>query len=150
MTKETMSLLKKYDIPIVDVISDKNGYVDTSNEAYVEKGVLINSGEFTGLGFDEAFKAISKKLSSLSMGEEKTNYRLRDWGVSRQRYWGCPIPIIQLFKCGAVPENLDKLPVRLPENVAIDGAGSPLKKMSSFVNTSVQNAGRSTKRDRHL
>ena len=130
---------KKYDIPIVNVISDKNGFVDTSNEAYVEKGVLINSGEFTGLGFGEAFKAISKKLSSLSMGEEKTNYRLRDWGVSRQRYWGCPIPIIHCSECGAVPEDLDKLPVRLPENVSIDGAGSPLKQMSSFVKTKCPN-----------
>ena len=130
---------KKYDIPIVNVISDKNGFVDTSNEAYIEKGVLINSGEFTGLGFDEAFKAISKKLSGLSMGEEKTNYRLRDWGVSRQRYWGCPIPIIHCSECGAVPEDLDKLPVRLPENVSIDGAGSPLKQMSSFVKTKCPN-----------
>ena len=130
---------KKYDIPIVNVISDKNGFVDTSNEAYVEKGVLINSGEFTGLGFDEAFKAISKKLSDLSMGEEKTNFRLRDWGVSRQRYWGCPIPIIHCSECGAVPEDLDKLPVRLPENVSIDGAGSPLKQMSSFVKTKCPN-----------
>ena len=130
---------KKYDIPIVNVISDKNGFVDTSNEAYVEKGVLINSGEFTGLGFDEAFKAISKKLSGLSMGEEKTNYRLRDWGVSRQRYWGCPIPIIHCSECGAVPEDPDKLPVRLPENVSIDGAGSPLKQMSSFVKTKCPN-----------
>ena len=130
---------KKYDIPIVNVISDKNGFVDTSNEAYVEKGVLINSDEFTGLGFDEAFKAISKKLSSLSMGEEKTNYRLRDWGVSRQRYWGCPIPIIHCSECGAVPEDLDRLPVRLPENVSIDGAGSPLKQMSSFVKTKCPN-----------
>ena len=130
---------KKYDIPIVNVISDKNGFVDTSNEAYVEKGVLINSGEFTGLGFDEAFKAISKKLSGLSMGEEKTNYRLRDWGVSRQRYWGCPIPIIHCSECGAVPEDLDRLPVRLPENVSIDGAGSPLKQMLSFVKTKCPN-----------
>ena len=130
---------KKYDIPIVNVISDKNGFVDTSNEAYVEKGVLINSDEFTGLGFDEAFKAISKKLSGLSMGEEKTNYRLRDWGVSRQRYWGCPIPIIHCSECGAVPEDLNKLPVRLPENVSIDGAGSPLKQMSSFVKTKCPN-----------
>ena len=138
---------KKYDIPILDVISDTKGYVDTSNEAYVEKGVLINSGEFTGLGFDEAFKAISKKLSSLSMGEEKTNYRLRDWGVSRQRYWGCPIPIINCSKCGAVPEKLDQLPVRLPENVAIDGAGSPLKKMSNFVDTKCPKCGGKAQRE---
>ena len=138
---------KKYNIPIIDVISDISGYVDTSNEAYVEKGVLINSGEFTGLGFDEAFQAISKKLSNISMGEEKTNYRLRDWGVSRQRYWGCPIPIINCAKCGAVPENLDMLPVRLPENVAIDGGGSPLKKMTSFVNTSCPKCSGIAKRE---
>ena len=138
---------KKYDIPILDVISDTKGYVDTSNEAYVEKGMLINSSEFTGLGFDEAFKAISKKLSSLSMGEEKINYRLRDWGVSRQRYWGCPIPIINCSKCGAVPEKLDQLPVRLPENVAIDGAGSPLKKMSNFVDTKCPKCGGKAQRE---
>ena len=138
---------KKYNIPIKDVISDISGYVDTSNEAYVEKGVLINSGEFTGLDFDEAFQAISKKLSNISMGEEKTNYRLRDWGVSRQRYWGCPIPIINCAKCGAVPENLDMLPVRLPENVAIDGGGSPLKKMTSFVNTSCPKCSGIAKRE---
>lgn len=138
---------KKYNIPIIDVISDISGYVDTSNEAYVEKGVLINSGEFTGLDFDEAFQAISKKLSNISMGEEKTNYRLRDWGVSRQRYWGCPIPIINCAKCGAVPENLDMLPVRLPENVAIDGGGSPLKKMTSFVNTSCPKCSGTAKRE---
>ncbi len=138
---------KKYSIPIIDVISDISGHVDTSNEAYVEKGVLINSGEFTGLDFDEAFKAISKKLSNISMGEEKTNYRLRDWGVSRQRYWGCPIPIINCAKCGAVPENLDMLPVRLPENVAIDGGGSPLKKMTSFVNTSCPKCSGIAKRE---
>ena len=138
---------KKYNIPIIDVITDISGYVDTSNEAYVEKGVLINSGEFTGLDFDEAFQAISKKLSNISMGEEKTNYRLRDWGVSRQRYWGCPIPIINCAKCGAVPENLDMLPVRLPENVAIDGGGSPLKKMTSFVNTSCPKCSGIAKRE---
>jgi len=138
---------KKYDIPILDVISDTKGYVDTSNEAYVEKGMLINSSEFTGLGFDEAFKAISKKLSSLSAGEEKTNYRLRDWGVSRQRYWGCPIPIVNCSKCGAVPEKLDQLPVRLPENVAIDGAGSPLKKMSNFVDTNCPKCGGKAQRE---
>ena len=126
---------KKYNIPMLDVISDTSGHVDTSKEAYVEKGLLINSGEFTGLGFDEAFDAISEKLSSLSAGEKKTNFRLRDWGVSRQRYWGCPIPIISCPSCGDIPEKIDALPVRLPESVAIDGAGSPLKKMPEFYST---------------
>ena len=138
---------KKYNIPIVDVISDASGQVDTSKEAYVEKGFLINSGEFTGLDFNKAFDAISKKLTSLSMGEEKTNYRLRDWGVSRQRYWGCPIPIINCPSCGDVAEALEKLPVRLPENVAIDGAGSPLKKMPEFANTECPECGGKAQRE---
>ena len=119
---------KKYSISIVNVISDQNGNVDTSETAYAEKGVLINSGEFNGLDFDQAFTAISEKLSTLKMGELKTNYRLRDWGVSRQRYWGCPIPIINCPSCGDVAESLENLPVRLPENVELDGVGSPLKK----------------------
>ncbi len=137
----------KYNIPILDVISDIGGHVNTSKEAFVEKGILINSGEFTGLGFDAAFKAISKKLSSIKMGEEKTNYRLRDWGVSRQRYWGCPIPIINCPSCGEVPEDLENLPVKLPENVAIDGAGSPLKKMPEFFNTDCPKCGSNSQRE---
>ena len=138
---------KKYNIPMLDVISDANGHVDTSKEAYVEKGLLINSGEFTGLGFDEAFDAISEKLSSLSAGEKKTNFRLRDWGVSRQRYWGCPIPIINCSSCGDIPEKIDALPVRLPESVAIDGAGSPLKKMPEFYSTDCPKCGGKAQRE---
>jgi len=137
----------KYNVPILDVISDISGHVDTSKEAFVEKGILVNSDEFTGLDFDEAFKAISKKLSSIKMGEEKTNYRLRDWGVSRQRYWGCPIPIINCPSCGEVPEDLENLPVRLPENAAIDGAGSPLHKMPEFFNTHCPKCGSSSQRE---
>ncbi len=137
----------KYSIPILDVISDVSGQVDTSKEAFVEKGILINSGEFTGLDFNAAFKAISKKLSNIKMGKEKTNYRLRDWGVSRQRYWGCPIPIINCPSCGEVPEDPENLPVRLPENVAIDGAGSPLKKMPEFFNIDCPKCGSSSQRE---
>ena len=138
---------KKYNIPMLDVISDTSGHVDTSKEAYVEKGLLINSGEFTGLGFDEAFDAISEKLSNLSAGEKKTNFRLRDWGVSRQRYWGCPIPIINCPSCGDIPEKIDALPVRLPESVAIDGAGSPLKKMPEFYSTDCPKCGGKAQRE---
>ena len=138
---------KKYNIPMLDVISDTSGHADTSKEAYVEKGLLINSGEFTGLGFDEAFDAISEKLSSLSAGEKKTNFRLRDWGVSRQRYWGCPIPIISCPSCGDIPEKIDALPVRLPESVAIDGAGSPLKNMPEFYSTDCPKCGGKAKRE---
>ena len=138
---------KKYNIPMLDVVSDTSGHVDTSKEAYVEKGLLINSGEFTGLGFDEAFDAISEKLSSLSAGEKKTNFRLRDWGVSRQRYWGCPIPIISCPSCGDIPEKIDALPVRLPESVAIDGAGSPLKKMPEFYSTDCPKCGGKAQRE---
>ena len=138
---------KKYNIPMLDVISDTSGHVDTSKEAYVEKGLLINSGEFTGLGFDEAFDAISEKLSSLSAGEKKTNFRLRDWGVSRQRYWGCPIPIISCPSCGDIPEKIDALPVRLPESIAIDGAGSPLKKMPEFYSTDCPKCGGKAQRE---
>ena len=79
---------KKYNLPMREVISPIDGLLDTSKEAFVEKGILINSDNFDGMDFDQAFKAINKALSSLGLGKQKTNYRLRDWGISRQRYWG--------------------------------------------------------------
>ena len=138
---------KKYNISIVDVIADQSGDVDTSKAAFTEKGILINSGEFNGLNFDQAFTSISEKLSTLKMGELKTNYRLRDWGVSRQRYWGCPIPIINCPSCGDVAETLENLPVRLPENVELDGVGSPLKKMPDFYSVLCPKCGAQSERE---
>lgn len=138
---------KKYNIPMQEVISPIADLLDTSKEAFVEKGTLINSGNFDGMDFDQAFKAISKALSGLGLGKQKINYRLRDWGVSRQRYWGCPIPIINCKNCGSVPVNLTDLPVRLPEDVDFDGAGSPLRKMSEFYQTQCPNCNASAERE---
>jgi len=138
---------KKYNIPMREVISPIGDLLDTSKEAFVEKGTLINSGNFDGMDFDQAFKAIRKALSDLGLGKQKINYRLRDWGVSRQRYWGCPIPIINCKNCGSVPVNLTDLPVRLPEEVDFSGVGSPLKKMSEFYQTQCPNCNSPAERE---
>jgi leucyl-tRNA synthetase len=102
---------------------------------FTKHGILFNSGAFDGLDFDAASQAISDALSSKNLGKRRTQYRLRDWGVSRQRYWGCPIPIIHCEKCGEVPVPVEQLPVRLPENVTMDGVGSPIKKDPKFYET---------------
>ena len=138
---------KKYNIPMREVISPIGDLLDTRKKAFVEKGTLINSGAFDGMDFEQAFKAINKALSDLGLGKQKTNYRLRDWGVSRQRYWGCPIPIINCKDCGSVPVNLTDLPVRLPEDVDFDGAGSPLNKMSEFYQTQCPKCGSPAERE---
>ncbi len=95
--------------------------------AYTDDGYLVNSGEFDGLDFGQAFEAIARRLESEGKGRRRVNWRLRDWGVSRQRYWGCPIPIVYCPACGAVPVPEDQLPVRLPEDVRFMGVQSPIK-----------------------
>ncbi|WDE00593.1 leucine--tRNA ligase [Thalassomonas actiniarum] len=123
-----------YGLPIKQVIT---GTEDESIEtaAITEKGTLINSGEFDGLDFDAAFKAISDKLIGESKGKVTVNYRLRDWGVSRQRYWGTPIPMINLENGESVPVPEDQLPVELPEDVIMNGVTSPIKDDPAWAKT---------------
>ena len=121
---------EKYGIARKQVIvsaDDSECGIDTA--AYVEKGVLANSGQFDGLSSDEAFDAIAEYLNNEGKGGKQVNFRLRDWGVSRQRYWGCPIPMI---KTETGIEAAQEFPVKLPEDVIVDGSGSPLKQMTEF------------------
>ena len=119
---------RKYGLPIRQVIAPATGEaVDLDKAAFTERGVLIESGPFSGLDFGQAFDAIEAYLKERGAGEKKVTYRLRDWGVSRQRYWGAPIPIINCPDCGAVPVPEDQLPVVLPEDVVPDGVQSPIK-----------------------
>ncbi|MBB1488296.1 leucine--tRNA ligase [Oceanospirillum sediminis] len=118
------------------------------NCPYLEKdGILVNSGEFSGLEFEAAFDAIAAKLESEGKGKITINYRLRDWGVSRQRYWGAPIPMISCGSCGDVPVPEDQLPVVLPEDVDFDGVGSPIKKMPEFYETTCPKCGGAATRE---
>ncbi|MFT5705807.1 MAG: leucyl-tRNA synthetase [Oceanospirillaceae bacterium] len=139
----------KYALDIVQVIrpADKTISVDIKTEAYTDKGILINSGNFDDLEFDIAFKAISSELERLGKGKTTINYRLRDWGVSRQRYWGAPIPVVNCPSCGPVAVPEDQLPVVLPENVEFDGSGSPIKKMRSFIDTQCPQCGADAERE---
>ncbi|MGB5338634.1 MAG: leucine--tRNA ligase [Gammaproteobacteria bacterium] len=123
------------------------GVADLGKAAYVETGVLQDSGEFSGLTSEQAFAAIGDWLEQAGKGARQVNYRLRDWGVSRQRYWGCPIPIINCPACGAVAVPAADLPVILPTDVEIDATGSPLKKMAAFIATTCPECGGSAERE---
>ena len=140
---------KKYHLPIQQVIAPKDeSDVDIESAAFTEKGVLINSAEFTGKTSEEAFDAIAETLAEKEQGRKTINYRLRDWGVSRQRYWGCPIPIIHCDDCGAVAVPEEDLPVRLPEDVEFDETGgSPIKKMPEFYETTCPSCGKPATRE---
>ena len=126
----------KYGLDIEAVIrAEDEESVDISEQAYTEKGVLFNSGEFDGLSSSDAFNAIADKLASLGKGEKTVNFRLRDWGVSRQRYWGAPIPMLNLENGDVVPVPEDQLPVVLPEDVQMDGVTSPIKADKEWAKT---------------
>jgi len=136
----------KFNLPIERVITSKKG--ENDELPYCEYGKLVNSGEFDGLTTEEAKEKIVEKLASNELGSSKVNYRLRDWLVSRQRYWGAPIPMIHCDDCGTVPVPENQLPVELPYDVefAPDGK-SPLAKCESFINTTCPKCGKPAKRE---
>jgi leucyl-tRNA synthetase len=131
---------KKFNLPIKWVIKPESGEIDKS-KAYTGDGILINSGEFSGMKNTQAKEAIIKKFEELGIGKKEVNYRLRDWGISRQRYWGAPIPFIKCPKCGIVPEKIENLPVTLPDDVEITGSGNPLENHPTWKYTKCPKCG---------
>ncbi|MES1997903.1 MAG: leucine--tRNA ligase [Pseudomonadota bacterium] len=142
---------KQYGLPIKQVIAVEGESFSAGAwaEWYGDKtrGRCINSGKYDGLNQTEAVDAIAADLAALNLGEKKTQFRLRDWGISRQRYWGCPIPIIHCASCGDVPVPAGQLPVVLPEDVVVTGAGSPLAKLPSFYECTCPKCGQPARRE---
>ena len=139
---------RKYGLSIKQVIEPANNEeCDLTTVAFTEKGLLVNSAQFDGLTSKDSFDTIAIELEKQNKGERQTNYRLRDWGMSRQRYWGTPIPIINCPDCGSVPVPEEDLPVRLPEDVIIDGSGSPIKSMPEFYQCKCPKCGGDAERE---
>jgi len=141
----------KYGLPIQMVIASTRGAYEHVaapwQDAYAEHGITVNSGAFSGLAFAEAVNAIAGALEERGLGRKRVQFRLRDWGISRQRYWGTPIPIVHCDRCGDVPVPDDALPVVLPEDCVPDGSGNPLAKRPDFVNVACPRCGRAARRE---
>ncbi|MBW2967486.1 leucine--tRNA ligase [Candidatus Woesearchaeota archaeon] len=141
---------KKYDLPLKVVINPKDGHeLDPAKmgRAFVDEGIMTNSLDFDGMNNRDAIEEISKFAESKGWGERTVNYKLRDWLISRQRYWGTPIPIIYCDKCGTVHVPFDQLPVRLPEDVEFTGEGNPLATSESFIKTECPKCGADARRE---
>lgn len=146
-----LDFARKYDLPVRVVIAPEEGPqpdAETMTEVYAEPGVMVNSGDFDGLPSEEGWQRIADEIERRGIGERRVQYRLRDWLISRQRYWGCPIPIIYCDDCGAVPVPDEQLPVLLPEDVAFKPTGrSPLLDHADFVNTTCPSCGKAARRE---
>ena len=140
---------KKYHLPIRQVIdiAGKPYSTDAWEAWYGDDGRCIHSGKYDGLEYQAAVDAIAADLKAKSLGEKQVTWRLRDWGISRQRYWGCPIPLIHCASCGTVPVPDDQLPVKLPEDLVPDGTGNPLNKHAAFLNCACPKCGKPAKRE---
>ncbi len=141
---------KKYNLAIKQVIATDSVFSDEAwQEGYGDKtkSTCINSAQYDGLAYEAAVDAIAADLNSKNLGDKQINWRLRDWGVSRQRYWGCPIPIIHCDDCGDVAVPDDQLPVKLPEDCVPDGSGNPLNKLESFINCACPSCGKPAQRE---
>ena len=140
---------KKYGLRIAQVIDveGKEYSLDAWQTWYADHGVCVHSGKYDGLDFKISVEAIAADLKAKGLGDKQVTWRLRDWGVSRQRYWGCPIPIVHCASCGDVPVPEDQLPVVLPEDCVPDGSGNPLNKRADFLNTSCPKCGKPAKRE---
>jgi leucyl-tRNA synthetase len=139
---------RRYGLNIHPVIQPADGSLARIDEsAFTEHGLLINSGQFDGLNFDEAFDAFAKLFEAQGRGKRRVNYRLRDWGISRQRYWGCPIPLIHCGDCGVQPVPDDQLPVVLPEQLVPDGSGNPLARTAQFLECACPKCGKPARRE---
>ncbi|RXK03364.1 leucine--tRNA ligase [Halarcobacter bivalviorum] len=138
---------KQYNLPIKQVIVGKDGVLSNQTEAYTDEGELINSESFTGLKNNKAKKAIIYHFEQNSLGKKQINFKLRDWGVSRQRYWGAPIPFVHCDDCGLVPEKIENLPIALPEDVEITGEGNPLDTHPTWKHTSCPSCGKPALRE---
>ncbi|MGH8415281.1 MAG: leucine--tRNA ligase, partial [Gammaproteobacteria bacterium] len=141
---------RKHGLPLKVVVRPRDGEIAAAaslTEAFTELGIIVHSGKYDGLTSAQAIDAIATDLKARKLGEERTVYRLRDWGISRQRYWGCPIPIIHCEDCGDVPVPDEQLPVVLPEDLISDGSGNPLAKCETFVNCTCPKCGKPAKRE---
>jgi leucyl-tRNA synthetase len=142
---------QKYKLPIKQVIAVEGEDFSLAGwrEWYADKnrGYCVNSGKYEGLAYDAAIDAIAADLAAKGLGDKQVQYRLRDWGVSRQRYWGCPIPLIHCDTCGTVPVPDDQLPVKLPEDCVPDGSGNPLNKRADFLACTCPKCGKPAKRE---
>ena len=138
---------KKYDLPIKQVIVGADGIIEKQTEAFTGEGKLIDSESFTGLPNTKAKKAIIYHFEQNSLGKKQINFKLRDWGVSRQRYWGAPIPFVHCDDCGLVPEKIENLPIALPEDVEITGEGNPLDKHPTWKKCACPKCGKDATRE---